>query len=138
MENMSWGLLVGVASLIATLCTIAGFLLGRRKEAVAEGQQDGTFKADITYIKNTMTDLKTSVEKLDNKIESNQEKLNDEYKQLLVEVVKLKEVSTEMQQRIGKLEKLHIKLFNHSAHQPLHRFQTYYNPQKIYSLLILS
>lgn len=109
MENMSWGLLVGMASLIATLCTIAGFLLGRRKEAVAEGQQDGTFKADITYIKNTMTDLKTSVEKLDNKIDSNQEKLNDEYKQLLVEVVKLKEASAEMQQRIGKLEKLHIK-----------------------------
>ena len=109
MENMSWGLLVGIASLIATLCTIAGFLLGRRKEAVAEGQQDGTFKADITYIKNTMTDLKTSVEKLDNKIESNQEKLNDEYKQLLVEVVKLKEASAEMQQRVGKLEKLHIK-----------------------------
>lgn len=109
MENMSWGLLVGLASLIATLCTIAGFLLGRRKEAVAEGQQDGTFKADITYIKNTMTDLKTSVEKLDNKIESNQEKLNDEYKQLLVEVVKLKEASNEMQQRIGKLEKLHVK-----------------------------
>lgn len=109
MENISWGLLVGMASLIATLCTIAGFLLGRRKEAVAEGQQDGTFKADITYIKNTMTDLKTSVEKLDNKIDSNQEKLNDEYKQLLVEVVKLKESSAEMQQRIGKLEKLHIK-----------------------------
>lgn len=109
MENMSWGLLVGMASLIATLCTIAGFLLGRRKEAVAEGQQDGTFKADITYIKNTMTDLKTSVEKLDNKIDSNQEKLNDEYRQLLVEVVKLKEASSEMQQRIGKLEKLHIK-----------------------------
>ena len=109
MENMSWGLLVGLASLIATLCTIAGFLLGRRKEAIAEGQQDGTFKSDITYIKNTMTDLKTSVEKLDNKIESNQEKLNDEYKQLLVEVVKLKEASNEMQQRIGKLEKLHIK-----------------------------
>ena len=109
MENMSWGLLVGMASLIATLCTIAGFLLGRRKEAVAEGQQDGTFKADITYIKNTMTDLKTSVEKLDNKIDSNQEKLNDEYRQLLVEVVKLKEASAEMQQRIGKLEKLHIK-----------------------------
>ena len=109
MENMSWGLLVGIASLIATFCTIAGFLLGRRKEAVAEGQQDGTFKSDITYIKNTMTDLKTSVEKLDNKIESNQEKLNDEYKQLLVEVVKLKEASNEMQQRIGKLEKLHIK-----------------------------
>ena len=109
MENMSWGLLVGMASLIATLCTIAGFLLGRRKEAIAEGQQDGTFKADITYIKNTMTDLKTSVEKLDNKIDSNQEKLNDEYRQLLVEVVKLKEASTEMQQRISKLEKLHIK-----------------------------
>lgn len=109
MENISWGLLVGMASLIATLCTIAGFLLGRRKEAVAEGQQDGTFKADITYIKNTMTDLKTSVEKLDNKIDSNQEKLNDEYKQLLVEVVKLKESSAEMQQRIVKLEKLHIK-----------------------------
>ena len=109
MENISWGLLVGMASLIATLCTIAGFLLGRRKEAVAEGQQDGTFKADITYIKNTMTDLKTSVEKLDNKIDSNQEKLNNEYKQLLVEVVKLKESSAEMQQRIGKLEKLHIK-----------------------------
>ena len=109
MENMSWGLLVGMASLIATLCTIAGFLLGRRKEAIAEGQQDGTFKADITYIKNTMTDLKTSVEKLDNKIDSNQEKLNDEYRQLLVEVVKLKEASSEMQQRIGKLEKLHIK-----------------------------
>lgn len=109
MENMSWGLLVGVASLIATLCTIAGFLLGRKKEAVAEGQQDGTVQSDIKYIRTTMTDLKISVEKLDNKIDSNQEKLNNEYKQLLIEVIRLKELSKELQNRIDKLEELHIK-----------------------------
>lgn len=109
MENMSWVLLVGIASLIATLCTIAGFLLGRRKEAVEQGQQEGSFTADIKYIKTTMTDLKATVDKLDTKIDTNQEKLNDEYKQLLIEVIKLKEISSELQQRIAKLEKLHIK-----------------------------
>lgn len=109
MENVSWGLLVGLASLIATLCTIAGFLLGRKKEAVAKGQQDGTFQSDIKYIKTTMTDLKVSVEKLDNKIDSNQEKLNNEYKQLLIEVIRLKELSKELQSRLDKLEELHIK-----------------------------
>ena len=61
MENMSWVLLGGIASLVATVCTIAGFLLGRKKEAVEEGQKEGSVSADLSYIKHTMTDLKISV-----------------------------------------------------------------------------
>lgn len=109
MENMSWGMIVSITGLISTVCAIAGFLIGRRKEAVTEGQQDGTIKTDISYIKETITDLKSSVEKLDNKIDSNQEKLNGEYKQLLVEVTRLKESTIDLQNRISKLEKIHIK-----------------------------
>lgn len=104
MENMSWVLLGGIASLVATVCTIAGFLLGRKKEAVEEGQKEGSVSADLSYIKHTMTDLKISVEKLDNKIDNNQEKLNNDYKQLLIEVTKLKENTKELQIRIEKLE----------------------------------
>lgn len=104
MENMSWVLLVGISSLIATICAIVGFFLGRKKEAVAEGQREGSFGADITYIKHTMTDLKISVERLDNKIDSNQEKLNEDYKLLLVEVTKLKESSKDLHSRVERLE----------------------------------
>lgn len=104
MDNMSWVLLGGIASLVATVCTIAGFLLGRKKEAVEEGQKEGSVSADLSYIKHTMTDLKISVEKLDNKIDNNQEKLNNDYKQLLIEVTKLKENTKELQIRIEKLE----------------------------------
>lgn len=106
MENMSWILLVGLASFIGTLCTIAGFLLGRKKEALEKGQKEGSVSADLKYIKDTMTDLKVSVEKLDIKIDNNQEKINTDYKNLLVEVTKLKESDKELHMRVDKLEQL--------------------------------
>lgn len=105
MENMSWGLLVSISGLIATICTITGFFLGRKKEALKEGEREGLFSADISYIKNTMTDLKISVEKLDNKIDNNNEKINHEYTKLLIQVTQLIENYNNLNTRVHKLEK---------------------------------
>lgn len=104
MENMSWGLLIGISGFVATACTIAGFFIGRKKEAIKEGEREGSFSADLSYIKHTMTDLKISVEKLDNKIDNNNEKINHEYTQLLIQVTQLSENFNNLNARVCKLE----------------------------------
>lgn len=105
MENISVGQLIGIISAISVLCSILGFIIGRKKDSVAQGNKEGTIVTDITYIKDNMTDIKVSIEKLNAKIDTNHEKTSNEYKELLVKITKLESQVLNLETRICSIEK---------------------------------
>lgn len=104
MDGISFTQLISLISVMGVICSILGFLIGRKKDNIQVGQKEGLVSADILYIKNAINDLKNSVDRMDNKIDSNQEKLSKEYRDLLILVTKIDGKFNDHEKRLSILE----------------------------------
>ena len=102
MDGLSWGAVVAVVALCCSLCSIASFLLGRRKVAQDEGKQEGSLATDLKYIKETIKDTTKSLDALNVKLDAQSKQREEDYRDLLVQLTELK----------ASYKSLHIRVDN--------------------------
>lgn len=105
MEGLTWGAVVAVVALCCSLCSIAAFLLGRRKAAQDEGKEEGSLKTDIQYIKNTIRDTTKSLENLSLKLDTQDKQREEDYRQLLIQITELKSSYKSLHIRVDEMNK---------------------------------
>lgn len=86
---MSWGEIVAIVGLCCSLCSIAAFVLGRKKAVAEDAQAQGSFKTDLQYIKDTVRDNVKSVDTLSAKLDAQNAQREKEYRQMLVQSTEL-------------------------------------------------
>lgn len=102
MDGLSWGVVVAVVGLCCSLCSVASFLLGRRKAAQDEGKQEGSWATDLRYIKDTIKDTTKSLDALTVKLDAQNKQREADYRDLLVQITELK----------ASYKSLHIRVDN--------------------------
>ena len=102
MEGLSWGAVVAVVALCCSLCSVASFLLGRRKVAQDEGKEEGSLATDLRYIKETIKDTTKSLDALNVKLDAHNKQREEDYRDLLVQITELK----------ASYKSLHIRVDN--------------------------
>ena len=102
MDGLSWGAVVAVVALCCSLCSVASFLLGRRKVAQDEGKEEGSLATDLRYIKETIKDTTKSLEALNVKLDAQNKQREEDYRDLLVQITELK----------ASYKSLHIRVDN--------------------------
>lgn len=105
MEGLTWGAVVAVVTLCCSLCSIAAFLLGRRKAAQDEGKEEGSLKTDIQYIKDTIRDTTKSLDALSLKLDAQDKQREEDYRQLLIQITELKSSYKSLHIRVDEMNK---------------------------------
>jgi chromosome segregation ATPase len=113
MDGLSWGAVVAVVAFCCSLCSVASFLLGRRKVAQDEGKEEGTLATDLRYIKETIKDTTKSLDALNVKLDAQNKQREEDYRDLLVQITELK----------ASYKSLHIRVDNISR-----RVDEYHHP----------
>lgn len=105
MEGLSWGAVVAVVALCCSLCSVASFLLGRRKVAQDEGKEEGTLATDLKYIKETIKDTTKSLDALGVKLDAQSKQREEDYRDLLVKFTELKSSYKSLHIRVDELQR---------------------------------
>lgn len=105
MDGLTWGAVVAVVALCCSLCSIASFLLGRRKVANEEGKEEGSLKTDIQYIKDTIRDTTKSLDALSMKLDAQDKQREEDYRQLLVQLTELKSSYKSLHIRVDEMQR---------------------------------
>lgn len=105
MDGLTWGAVVAVVALCCSLCSIASFLLGRRKVATEEGKEEGSLKTDIQYIKDTIRDTTKSLDALSLKLDAQDKQREEDYRQLLVQLTELKSSYKSLHIRVDEMQR---------------------------------
>lgn len=113
MEGISWGAVVAIVAFCCSLCSIASFLLGRRKIAQDEGKEEGTVATDLKYIKETIKDTTKSLEALTGKLDSQNKQREEDYRDLLVKFTELKSSYKSLHIRVDEIQR-RIDEYHHS------------------------
>lgn len=105
MDGMSWGVLAALVALVCSFCSIASFLLGRKKQAQDAGKQEGSVATDLKYIKETIKDTTKSLEALTIKLDTQDKQREQDYRDLLVQITELKSSYKSMHIRVDELQR---------------------------------
>lgn len=105
MDGISWGAFAAVIALCCSLCSVASFLLGRRKVAQDKGKEEGTLATDLKYIKDTIKDTTKSLESLNTKLDSQSKQREQEYRDLLVKYTELKSSYKSLHIRVDEIQR---------------------------------
>ena len=89
MEGVTLGGIVAIIGLCCSLCSIAAFVLGRKKSVADDAEAQGSFKTDLQYIKDTVRDNAKSVDTLSAKLDAQSAQREAEYRQMLVQSTEL-------------------------------------------------
>ena len=113
MEGLTWGAVVAFVALCCSLCSIAAFLLGRRKAAQDEGKEEGSLKTDIQYIKDTIRDTTKSLDALSLKLDAQDKQREEDYRQLLIQITELKSSYKSLHIRVDEMNKRIDEHYHH-------------------------
>lgn len=105
MEGLTLAGFVACVALCSTICGIAAFVIGRKKAAQDEGEKEGNIKTDIQYIKESIKDTAKSIETLTLKMETSDNKREEDYRALLVQLTELKSSYKSLHIRVDNIEK---------------------------------
>lgn len=105
MEGLSWGAVVAVVAFCCSLCSVASFLIGRRKVAQDEGKQEGTLATDLKYIKETIRDTTKSLDALNVKLDAQNKQREEDYRDLLVKLTELNSSYKSLHIRVDELQR---------------------------------
>lgn len=103
MEGISWGAVVAIVALCCSVCSIASFLLGRRKVAQDEGKEEGSLATDLKYIKDTIKDTTKSLDALNVKLDAQNKQREEDYRDLLVKFTELKSSYKSLHIRVDEM-----------------------------------
>ena len=104
MTTIDISLLVMLISVVVSACSIAAFFLGRKKEAAQEGQKSGALQTDIRNISRQIDEMKCSFDRLNLKLDTVNEKRENEYRTMLVNVTELTSCYKALHQRVDAIE----------------------------------
>lgn len=105
MDGLSWGAVVAVVAFCCSLCSVASFLLGRRKVAQDEGKEEGTLATDLKYIKETIKDTTKSLDALNVKLDAQNKRQEQDYRDLLVQLTELKSSYKSLHIRVDEIQR---------------------------------
>lgn len=105
MDGLSWGAVVAVVAFCCSLCSVASFLLGRRKVAQDEGKEEGTLATDLKYIKETIKDTTKSLDALNVKLDAQNKRQEQDYRDLLVQLTELKSSYKSLHIRVDEMQR---------------------------------
>ena len=105
MDGLSWGAVVAVVAFCCSLCSVASFLLGRRKVAQDEGKEEGTLATDLKYIKETIRDTTKSLDALNTKLDAQNKQREEDYRDLLVQLTELKASYKSLHIRVDEVQR---------------------------------
>ena len=89
MDGLTWAAVAACLALVVSLCSVASFYFGRRKAATDDAEEQGSFKTDLQYIKDTVRDNAKSVDALSLKLDAQSQQREKEYRQMLVQSTEL-------------------------------------------------
>lgn len=113
MEGLTWGALAAVLTLCCSLCSVASFMIGRRKTVKDEGQKEGSLKTDIQYIKETIRDTTKSLDTLSIKLDAQDKKREEDYREMLIELTELKASYKSLHTRVDEMTRRINEYHNH-------------------------
>lgn len=105
MEGLTLTGFIACVTLCSTICSLAAFLIGRKRAAQNEGEKEGNIKTDIQYIKESIKDTAKSIETLSMKMETSDNKREEDYRALLVQLTELKSNYKSLYTRVDNIEK---------------------------------
>lgn len=105
MDGMSWGAVVAVVAFSCSLCSVASFVLGRRKVAQDEGKQEGSLATDLKYIKETIKDTTKSLEALTIKLDAQSKQREEDYRDMLIQLTELKSSYKSLHIRVDEMQR---------------------------------
>lgn len=105
MDGLSWGAVAAIVAFCCSLCSVASFLLGRRKVAQDEGKQEGTWSTDLQYIKETIRDTTKSLDALNTKLDSQSQQREREYRDMLVKFTELNASYKSLHHRVDEIQR---------------------------------
>lgn len=105
MEGMTWGGIAALIALCCSVCSIAAFLLGRKKAAQDEGKEEGSLRTDIQYIKETIRDTTKSIDALSLRIAAQDKQREEDYRQMLVQMTELKASYKALHLRVDEMQR---------------------------------
>ena len=86
---MGWGEIVAIIGLCCSICSIAAFVLGRKKAVTEDAEKQGSLRTDLQYIKDTVRDNVKSVDGLSAKLDAQSAQREKEYREMLVRSTEL-------------------------------------------------
>ena len=104
MTTIDISLLVVLIGLVVSVCSIAAFFLGRKKEATQKGRESGALQTDIKNISRQIDEMKCSFDRLNLKLDTVNEKRENEYRTMLVSVAELTSCYKAFHQRVDVIE----------------------------------
>lgn len=105
MEGLTFSGFIACIVLCSTICGIASFLAGRKKSVQDDGEKEGNIETDIQYIKESIKDTAKSIETLTLKMETSDNKREEDYRALLVQLTELKSGYKSLYIRVDNIEK---------------------------------
>lgn len=116
-QTVDVSVLVVILSIVVSVCTIAGFLLGRKQAAKDTGKQEGSTTADLKHLSDSFSKMEKAIDSLSTKIDLSNERMavkidgaNDkreqEYREMLVKATRLEESQKSLHKRIDFIEKI--------------------------------
>lgn len=105
MDGLTWAAVIAVLTLCCSGCSIASFLLGRKKAAEQEGEEEGGLKKDLQYIKDNIRDTTKSLDSLSLKLDAQDKQREQDYRQMLVELTELKSSYKSLHIRVDELQR---------------------------------
>lgn len=105
MDGLSWGAVVAVVAFCCSLCSVASFLLGRRKVAEDEGKEEGTLATDLKYIKETIRDTTKSLDALSVKLDAQNKQREADFRDLLIQFTELKASYKSLHIRVDEVQR---------------------------------
>lgn len=109
---MGWGEIVATVGLCCSICSIAAFVLGRKKAATEDAEKQGSLRTDLQYIKDTVRDNVKSVDGLSAKLDAQSAQREQEYREMLVQSTELNVKYNLLSAEVGSIKK-EIALYHH-------------------------
>ena len=105
MNELSWGAVAAVVAFCCSLCSVASFLLGRRKAAEDEAKEEGSLTTDLKYIKETIRDTTKSLDTLTAKLDAQSKQREQDYRDLLIKFTELKSSYKSLHIRVDEMQR---------------------------------
>ena len=115
MENVNATVVYSLLVILVAICSIAGFLLGRKKEATDSGKTQGSIETNLKNMADQLGKMSMSLEKMNDKIDTTNELREKEYRELLIMQTKLDSSYRSLHKRVDFLyDKLCVSEFKGS------------------------
>ena len=102
--NIPIGYVMAILGVLVPLTSLASFYFGRRKEAMLDAKGEATLVTQFSHLSTQLMETRKSVEAISNKIDDNNKSMESQYRDTLVQLTTLKNVTSNLEQRVDKLE----------------------------------